>query len=144
MSGEQVLLRLFRSTDQVRGGMAGLWGVPAYEWIVQRARRRHGAGATVFRGVSGFGRCGAVPLAGWHIAHHLPVVVEIVDSGEAIVRLCREEDLAASGPRHDYAGVRRSDGRYRRREAADRHRRAGQSQGFFDIAGIRRCGHAND
>ena len=92
MIGERVLLRiLMLSTDQVRGGLAGLWGVPAYEWVVQRARRRHMAGATVLRGICGFGSRGLVPSHGWHIAHHLPMIVEVVDTAEAITRFCREE-----------------------------------------------------
>jgi uncharacterized protein len=94
MIGEQVLLRiLMLSTDHVRGGLAGLWGVPAYEWIVQRARRRHMAGATVLRGIYGFGTRGLVPAPGWHVAHHTPVIVEIVDAADAISRFCREEIL---------------------------------------------------
>jgi PII-like signaling protein len=92
MNGDQVLLRFFMlSTDQVHGGVAGLWGVPAYEWVVQRARRRHGAGATVLRGMCGFGRRGWAPPPGWHVAEHVPVVVEIVDSPASIAGLCREE-----------------------------------------------------
>jgi PII-like signaling protein len=94
MVGEQVLLRMFMlSTDQVRHGLAGLWGMPAYEWIVQRARRRQMAGATVLRGVFGFGRRGMAPKRGWHIAHDLPVIVEMVDAGEAVARFYREEIL---------------------------------------------------
>jgi len=94
MLGEQVLLRMFlRSTDQVRHGLAALWGVPAYEWIVQRARRRHAAGATVLRGIFGFGARGLAPQTGWHIAHHLPVIVELVDAPEALMRFYREEIL---------------------------------------------------
>jgi PII-like signaling protein len=92
MIGEQVLFRIMmRSTDHVHGGLAGVWGVPAYEWITQRARRRHMAGATVLRGVYGFGHRGLSPLPGWHVAHHMPVIVEIVDSADAIARFCREE-----------------------------------------------------
>jgi uncharacterized protein len=94
MFGEQVLLRIFmRSTDHVQGGMAGAWGVPAYEWLVQRARRRHMAGATVLRAIAGFGSRGTVPLPGWHLAHHVPVIVEIVDAPDSIARFCREEVL---------------------------------------------------
>jgi PII-like signaling protein len=92
MIGEQVLLRMFMlSTDQVQGGGAGLWGVPAYEWAVQRARRRHGAGATVLRGIYGFGRRGIAPRPGWHVAHHTPVIVEIVDTAEGVTHFFREE-----------------------------------------------------
>jgi uncharacterized protein len=92
MIGEQVLLRiLMLSTDHVRGGVAGWWGVPAYEWLVQRARRRHMAGATVLHGICGFGARGLVPAQGWHIAHHVPAIVEIVDSAETIANFCREE-----------------------------------------------------
>jgi uncharacterized protein len=47
---EQVLLRIYLlSTDQTHL-------VSSYEWIVRRARKRNMAGATVLRGIYGFGR----------------------------------------------------------------------------------------
>jgi hypothetical protein len=65
--------------------------MPAYEWLTHRARRRHMAGATVIRGIHGFGSRGVVPLPGWHIAHRVPIVLEIVDSSESVARFFREE-----------------------------------------------------
>jgi PII-like signaling protein len=79
------------STDQIAAGIKGLWGVPAYEWVVRHARKRGLAGATVLRGVYGFGSRGLAPKEGWHVAHGLPLVVEIVDSGEAVGRFYTEE-----------------------------------------------------
>lgn len=60
-------------------------GKVLYAAIVQEARKRGLAGATVARGVMGYGAHSAV-----HEAHHfephalLPVVVEIVDTAEKI------------------------------------------------------------
>ena len=60
-------------------------GKPLYAWIVQQAREQKLAGATVLRGMEGFGA--------HRIIHHsqlltlsddLPVVVEIVDTLEKI------------------------------------------------------------
>jgi uncharacterized protein len=122
MLGEQVLLRMFlRSTDQVRHGLAGLWGVPAYEWIVQRARRGHGAGATVLRGIYGFGSRGMTPQPGWHIAHHVPVIVELVDAGEALARFYRAEILPHV-PRGTVTLERAGVMRYRHRDSAEARR----------------------
>jgi len=122
MVGERVLLRIFMlSTDQVCGGRAGFWGVPAYEWVVQRARRRHGAGATVLRGIYGFGSRGIAPRPGWHIAHGLPVVVEVVDTGEAVARFQREEILPHVA--HGTVTLERAAVmRYRHRESAEARR----------------------
>jgi len=122
MVGEQVLLRMFMlSTDQVRHGLAGLWGVPAYEWIVQRARRRHGAGATVLRGLYGFGSRGISPQSGWHIAHHVPVIVEMADAGEAIACFYREEILPHV-PHGTVTLERAAVMRYRHRDTAEARR----------------------
>ncbi len=94
MTGEQILLRIFTlSTDQVHQGVSALWGTPAYEWIVRQARHRHQAGATVLRGIFGFGRRGLSPQPGWHLAHGMPVIVELVDAPETIARFCEEEIL---------------------------------------------------
>lgn len=76
---EGLLLRVFiGESDQHQGQ-------PLYEWIV-RAARRHGlAGATVLRGVEGFGahsRLHTTKLL--RLSADLPIVVEIVDSSERI------------------------------------------------------------
>lgn len=60
-------------------------GLPLYEWIVQRARSRGLAGATVLRGIEGFGAASRIHRASiLRLSEDLPIVVEIVDSRAAI------------------------------------------------------------
>lgn len=60
-------------------------GLPLYEWIVQRARARGLAGATVLRGIEGFGAASRIHRASiLRLSADLPIVVEIVDAREAI------------------------------------------------------------
>lgn len=52
-----------------------------YEWLVFRARQRELAGATVLRGVMGFGPQSRVYTAKvMRLSQDLPVVIEIVDT----------------------------------------------------------------
>jgi hypothetical protein len=54
---------------------------PLYEWIVERAREHGLAGATVLRGLEGFGAHSRVHTAKvLRLATELPVIVEIVDT----------------------------------------------------------------
>lgn len=60
-------------------------GIPLYEWIVRRAREQGLAGATVLRGLEGFGAHSRVHTAKiLRLSTDLPIVVEIVDSLEKI------------------------------------------------------------
>ena len=55
-------------------------GKPLYEWIVQKAREAHLAGATVIRGMMGFGahsRLHTFKIE--RLSEDLPIIVEIVD-----------------------------------------------------------------
>jgi PII-like signaling protein len=76
---EGKLLRIFI-------GEADQWdGHPLYESIVQLARRENMAGATVLKGVLGFGRKSHLHTATlFRLSEDLPMVVEIVDSEEKI------------------------------------------------------------
>jgi PII-like signaling protein len=61
-------------------------GKPLYEAIVQKCLEMRIAGATVFRGLEGYGESAEIHRS--HLlAHDLPVVVQIVDSEENIQRL---------------------------------------------------------
>lgn len=65
-------------------------GKPLYEWIVQKARENHLAGATVMRGMMGFGahsRLHTFKIE--RLSEDLPIIIEIVD-----VRAKLEEFLA--------------------------------------------------
>jgi hypothetical protein len=58
---------------------------PLYEWIVRRARESGLAGATVFRGLEGFGAHSRVHTAKvLRLSSDLPIVIEIVDTFEKI------------------------------------------------------------
>lgn len=61
-------------------------GKPLYEAIVARCRELKIAGATVFRGLEGFGESAELHRA--HLGHRdRPVLVTVVDTAENIARL---------------------------------------------------------
>ena len=74
------LLRLhFTERDRYRGK-------PLYEAIIEKCRELKIAGATVFRGLEGYGDTTEIHRS--HvIGHDLPIIVQIVDSAENIQRL---------------------------------------------------------
>lgn len=58
---------------------------PLYQWIVREARRLGLAGATVLRGIEGFGGRSRLHTAKFlRLSSDLPVVIEIVDTIEKI------------------------------------------------------------
>ena len=60
-------------------------GQPLYEWIVRKARENGLAGATVLRGLEGYGAHSRLHKAKiLRLSSDLPLVVEIVDSDEKI------------------------------------------------------------
>lgn len=79
LEGEGKLLRIFLGeSDKVDGK-------PLYEMLVLRAKEAGLAGATVLRGVEGFGAASRIHTARiLRLSEDLPIVVEIVDSEEKI------------------------------------------------------------
>lgn len=60
-------------------------GIPLYEWIVRKAREHGLAGATVLRGLEGFGANSHLHTAKiLRLSTDLPLVIEIVDTIEKI------------------------------------------------------------
>ncbi len=60
-------------------------GVPLYQWLIEEARRQGLAGATVLRGLEGFGAHSEMHTAKvMRLAVDLPVVIEIIDNEERI------------------------------------------------------------
>lgn len=60
-------------------------GRPLYEWLVLQAREAGLAGATVLRGIEGFGAHSRLHTARiLRLSEDLPIVVEIVDAREKI------------------------------------------------------------
>jgi uncharacterized protein len=78
-TSEGTLLRIFIGDSDRHEGR------PLYKVLVERARARGLAGATVLHGPMGFGRHSRVHTAGLaELSGDLPVVIEIVDGEEAI------------------------------------------------------------
>jgi len=85
LEGDRRLLRVYIGESNRHGG------VPLYEAIVQRARERGLAGATVLRGVEGFGAHSRIHRASiLRLSEDLPIVVEIVDERAKIESFLEE------------------------------------------------------
>jgi uncharacterized protein len=82
LEGEGKLLRLFI-------GESDTWhGKPLYQAIVERVRREGLAGATVLRGIEGFGADSHLHTSRiLRLSEDLPVVIEIVDTPGQIDRV---------------------------------------------------------
>lgn len=79
IEGDGKLVRIFV-------GESDTWhGKPLYQAIVERAREQGLAGATVVRGIEGFGASSILHTARiLRLSEDLPVVIEIVDRAERI------------------------------------------------------------
>ena len=79
LNKEIKLLRIFMSnTDK-------FIKQPLYEVIVYAAKKQGIAGATVIKGIMGYGSSSTVnSIRFWEIAEKLPVIVEIIDEKEKI------------------------------------------------------------
>jgi PII-like signaling protein len=83
-----LLLRIFIGESDRHGGKL------LYEWLVLKAREMGLAGATVFRGIMGYGaRSRMHSFKIERLSEDLPIVIEIVDTREKI-----EAFLAAAEP----------------------------------------------
>jgi PII-like signaling protein len=82
--GERVLMRVFLGeSDRCASGPHR--GKPLYEALVRTFRERGLAGATVLRGIEGFGAAARVHTARLlELSLDLPIVVEVVDTEEQI------------------------------------------------------------
>ena len=82
LTGQQMLVRVFV-------GESDLWHHrPLATALLERLRREHFAGATVFHGAAGFGAHSVLHTASiLRLSEDLPVVIEIVDSEDRMERL---------------------------------------------------------
>jgi PII-like signaling protein len=79
LSGTSILLRVFTGEADRIGHQ------PVYERIIKAARDKNIAGATVLRGIMGFGASSVIHTARLiEISGDLPVVIEIVDTESKI------------------------------------------------------------
>ena len=87
LPSEAELLRVFIGENDKVGGR------PLYEVIVEEARRRGMAGATVLRGTLGFGAHSRIHSAKiLRLSEDLPMVIEIVDKPERIAEFLPDLD----------------------------------------------------
>ena len=78
LNGERVLLRIYlRTADRAPRA-------PTFERIVKAARSERLAGATVLKGIMGYGAHGTSRPAPLAVVEHLPIIVEIVDSAQRL------------------------------------------------------------
>lgn len=90
--GERVLMRIFIGESDRHEGR------PLYERLVELFRERGFAGATVVRGIMGFGANAMVHTAKiLRLSMDLPIVVEVVDSEERIQAILPELDGMLEG-----------------------------------------------
>lgn len=87
IDGEQVLMRIFL------GEADKYHGTPLYQALVELLRREKLAGATVLRGVLGFGAKSHLHTTHLlRLSQDMPMVVEVVDSQENIDRVMPQID----------------------------------------------------
>lgn len=82
IDGQGRLLRIFV-------GESDTWeGRPLYQAIVERVRDEGLAGATVLRGIEGYGASSRIHTSRiLRLSEDLPIVIEIVDTDESIDRI---------------------------------------------------------
>lgn len=92
LKGEQVLMRIhIGERDKYQGK-------PLYEAIVHLLRDRHYAGATVFRGVMGFGASSRIHTDRIELlSFDLPLVIECIETQERIEAILPEIDAMLGG-----------------------------------------------
>jgi uncharacterized protein len=108
---EGYLLRVFIGENDKHEGH------PLYEWIVVRARASGLAGATVLRGMMGFGANSKVIHTAKieRLSEDLPIVVEIVDTREKLERFLADIDGAITA---GLATIERAEVRFYRSQPA--------------------------
>ena len=92
LKGERVLMRIhIGERDKYKGK-------PLYQQIVELLRARHFAGATVFRGIMGFGASSKIHTDRFDVLSlDLPIVVESIDTEERIEEILPELDAMIGG-----------------------------------------------
>jgi PII-like signaling protein len=92
LEGEALLARIYI-------GESDRWeGRPLYEAIVEKLRANGVAGATVLRGIEGYGRASRVHTASiLRLSEDLPILIEAVDREERLRAVLPEIDAMIDG-----------------------------------------------
>lgn len=96
-AGERTLMRVFiGETDRCRSGPHR--GKPLYEAILLMLREAGFAGATVVRGIAGFGASARIHTEKvLRLSLDLPIIIEVVEGEEKIQELLPELDSLIGG-----------------------------------------------
>lgn len=87
LEGEQVLMRLFLGEDDSRKGR------PTWRVILEILREEGIAGATVLRGIAGFGAKSFLHTGNLlRLSGDLPIIIEIVDTQECLDKVLPKLD----------------------------------------------------
>jgi uncharacterized protein len=92
IKGEALLARIYI-------GESDHWeGRPLYEAIVEKLRRAGIAGATVMRGIEGYGRASRLHTASiLRLSEDLPILIEVVDREERLRAILPQIDAMVDG-----------------------------------------------
>jgi PII-like signaling protein len=91
--GKATLMRIYL-------GESDKWrGEPLYDAIVKRLRMMDIAGATVYRGILGYGAKGHTHKQSfWHLSHDLPMMISVIDAPEKLAQASDViEDMIGDG-----------------------------------------------
>lgn len=89
---EGYLLRIFIGESDKHNGKL------LYEWLVETAKEQHLAGATVLRGIMGFGKSSRIHTGKiLRLSHDLPIVIELVDTKARLEEYLGLVDAAIRG-----------------------------------------------
>lgn len=92
INGEQMLMRIFIGESD-KWERRPLWGA-----LLELFRVKGLAGATVLRGVAGFGAASIIHAAGiLKLSADLPLIIEVVDSEEHLNQILPEVDRMMGG-----------------------------------------------
>jgi uncharacterized protein len=90
--GERTLMRIFVGESDKHHGQ------PLYQALLERLRERGLAGATVLRGVAGFGASSTLHTDKvLRLSLDLPIIIEVVETEEAIQRVLPDLDEMIGG-----------------------------------------------
>lgn len=97
LDGERTLVRIFIGEDD------SVSGKPVHRALLERLRAEGFAGATVIRGVAGFGAASVIHTANLiDLSADLPVLIEVVEDDEHTARLVAILDEMLTGGARDY------------------------------------------
>lgn len=89
LKGQQKLLSIYLAEDEQQDG------IPLFEWLVKEAKKNGLAGATIFKGLEGYGAHREIHTSRiLRLSEKLPIVIQIIDTQEQIEKFIPVVDSA--------------------------------------------------